>query len=212
MLSEELMVVSKNIIDELGLGLNINIYIQALIHEISEMNLKYELKKEIDILYKDIILGSEELQIVINNDVILAITTFKQLSCIKKLKVKLKNILQRTNYNHYIIINFEQIHKSLNNIFMFTSNEQDIQEEFHEIKDKNTKWSEFEDKCLISRLKQEFPIKTIARLHNRTKESIISRIYKIINDFIDLQMSMEDISQKLCLNKSQIDTILNSQI
>ncbi len=88
----------------LGPGLLENIYEQALIHEFDLRNIEYEQQKEISIKYKDNIVGSQRLDLIVDHKVIVELKAVNEIY--KVFEAQIISYLKATGLKIGLLISF----------------------------------------------------------------------------------------------------------
>jgi len=89
---------------ELGQGLPEHIYKSALIQELKENNLRYEINKEVDVVYKKTIIDKLNLELIINNSLIISIISNEDLK--KQAKTTMLSILKLISKNTGLLLDY----------------------------------------------------------------------------------------------------------
>jgi GxxExxY protein len=123
LVKENIKNAAETVMDVLGPGLSISTYTNAFLHEIAERGFMYELGKKIIIPYKGVRVGEEEIQIVVRKNVMVEIRSYKTMVPIQDTVLKLKMMIQRTPYKHYVVMNFEPASEKTNGNVRVVTNE-----------------------------------------------------------------------------------------
>ncbi len=94
--------VHKNI----GLGFGKQEYSRALAHELGLREIPFERKKRVKLSYKGSVAGEYNLDFVINDSIVIMVSTDEQLAAVSE--SKLKSILRSVKLNTGIIVNFSK--------------------------------------------------------------------------------------------------------
>ena len=80
---------------ELGQGLPEHIYKSALIQELKENKLKYEVDKEVEVVYKNVVIDKLKLELLINNSLVVSIISNEDFK--KQAKTTMLSVLKLIN-------------------------------------------------------------------------------------------------------------------
>jgi GxxExxY protein len=93
-----------NVYNTLGTGFLENVYEKALLIELKEFGLKVEPQKEIEVFYKNKVVGKYRADIVVENKIIIELKAVSQI--LELHKAQLINYLKATNYRLGFLVNF----------------------------------------------------------------------------------------------------------
>jgi GxxExxY protein len=93
-----------NVYNTLGTGFLENVYEKALLIELKEFGLKVEPQKEIEVFYKNKVVGKYRADIVVENKIIIELKAVSQI--VELHKAQLINYLKATNYRLGFLVNF----------------------------------------------------------------------------------------------------------
>lgn len=88
----------------LGPGLLESVYEEALCHELSLRNIPFERQKEVDIVYKDIVIKNQRLDLLVNGQVIVELKSTEADHPVYK--AQLMSYLKATGLKRGLILNF----------------------------------------------------------------------------------------------------------
>ena len=103
-LTEKIIKCFYKVHDELGYGFLESVYENALIVELKNMGLKVESQKEIEVFYKEVLVGRYRSDIIVEDKVIIELKAISQLT--KSHEVQLVNYLKATNIEIGLLVNF----------------------------------------------------------------------------------------------------------
>ena len=89
---------------ELGQGLPEHIYKNALIQELKENGLKYEVDKDVDVIYKKKVIDKLKLELLVNNTLIVSIISNEDLK--KQAKTTMLSILKLINKQTGLLLDY----------------------------------------------------------------------------------------------------------
>ncbi len=89
---------------ELGQGLPEHIYKSALIQELKENNLRFELDKKVDVIYKKTTIDTLKLNLIINNSLIVSIISNEDLK--KQAKTTMLSVLRLINKHTGLLLDY----------------------------------------------------------------------------------------------------------
>lgn len=103
-LSEQVIGCAITVHKELGNGFLEKVYENALCHEFSLLGIPYERQREINVFYKNIIVGTYIPDVIINNSIILELKAISRLEQVHF--SQLINYLKATNFKVGYLLNF----------------------------------------------------------------------------------------------------------
>ena len=103
-LTKKIIECSYNVFDELGSGFLESVYESALTLELKNKNLNVEQQKELNIFYKDNIVGRFRTDLIVDDKVIIELKAVSNISKIHE--IQLVNYLKGTNIKVELIVNF----------------------------------------------------------------------------------------------------------
>lgn len=103
-LTEKIIKCFYKVHDELGYGFLESVYEKALIIELQNMGLKVESQKEIEVFYKEVLVGKYRSDIIVEDKVIIELKAISRLT--KSHEVQLVNYLKATNIEIGLLVNF----------------------------------------------------------------------------------------------------------
>ena len=95
---------ATNVHRALGQGLPTHIYKSALMLELKENDVSYEVDKDMDIRYKDVVIDTIKVDLIIKNKLIVAFISDDELK--KKTKTMMLSILRLSNGKRGILLNY----------------------------------------------------------------------------------------------------------
>ncbi len=90
----------------LGPGLLESIYEAALCHELDLRGIGYERQKDVDVLYKDIVIKGQRLDILVENEVVVELKSVSRLPEVAKAQTL--SYLKATGLKRALLLNFGQ--------------------------------------------------------------------------------------------------------
>lgn len=98
---------AETVMDVLGSGLSLSIYTNAFLHELNRREINYDLGKKVTIMYEGVRVGEEEIQILVAKNIMVEVRSYKTNSTVQDTVAKLKTMVKRTRYKHYVVLNYE---------------------------------------------------------------------------------------------------------
>jgi GxxExxY protein len=113
---------AKEVMDAIGAGLPKEGYVNAFTHELTLRDIDYASGVRTRVFYKGVKVYEEEIQLVVENLVMVEIKANKGETTVTDAVARMKRMILRTDYEHYMVINFEPAsEKSNGNIKIFTN-------------------------------------------------------------------------------------------
>lgn len=106
-LTEKIIGAAIEVHKELGPGLLESIYEEALCHELQLRNLQFEKQKDIDVIYKNVRIKGQRLDLIVGNEVIVEIKSVRRLEDIFSAQVL--SYLKCTGLTRALLLNFGEI-------------------------------------------------------------------------------------------------------
>lgn len=106
-LTEQIISAAIEVHKELGPGLLESIYEEALCHEFGLRGLPFERQKEVEILYKEVRIKGQRLDLIVKNEVVLEIKSVRRLEDVFSAQVL--SYLKSTGLKRALLLNFGEV-------------------------------------------------------------------------------------------------------